>query len=205
MYCWYGYTKQSAKQAHQSPCGQYNPQYTEYPKEEDKRHAKTINKIIYADFLTMPQPFSCCDRDPMPQRISGHDRDPIKSYTDKIQYHKPCGYSYMIIGLDADYSKPAFLYYGPNAGEHILESMVTDESDVLQKLNEMKPMKLMKEQWRQFDCTTDCHICEKLLKDDKVHVHCHLVGDFCGAAHNACNLYLNFKSRIRMFCIIYAL
>lgn len=33
-----------------------------------------------------------------------------------------------------------------------------------------------------------CHICEKELNDDKVLDHCHLTGEYRGAAHNRCNL-----------------
>ena len=38
---------------------------------------------------------------------------------------------------------------------------------------------------------TQCHICEKELGEDKVIDHCHLTGNYRGAAHSECNL--NYK------------
>ena len=35
---------------------------------------------------------------------------------------------------------------------------------------------------------TICHLCTKPLEDDKVRDHCHITGNYRGAAHNACNL-----------------
>ena len=47
------------------------------------------------------------------------------------------------------------------------------------------------EEQREYDSATTCHICsEKFLNDEdpKVRDHCHIMGDFRGAAHNSCNL-----------------
>ena len=194
LYCLYGYTTRKLKQDHQPICGQYDPQYIEYPKGEAKWLKFTgifkqlrIPYVIYADFETMPQP------------ISGCNRDPINSYTEKRHYHEPCGYSYTVVGLDADHSKPAVVYRGPDVIDHFLEDMVKEESEILQKLNEIKPMKLTPEDWRQFYRARDCHICQKPLKGRRVRDHCHVTGAFRGAAHNTCNINYNFKKRIPVF------
>lgn len=39
----------------------------------------------------------------------------------------------------------------------------------------------------QFKQATNCWICDKLLKDDKVRDHCHFTGKYRGAAHFKCN------------------
>ena len=36
--------------------------------------------------------------------------------------------------------------------------------------------------------STDCHICNKELGEDRVRDHSHLSGKFRGAAHDVCNL-----------------
>ena len=41
---------------------------------------------------------------------------------------------------------------------------------------------------RSFANTTICHMCTKPLGDDKVRDHCHITGNYRGAAHNECNL-----------------
>ena len=52
-------------------------------------------------------------------------------------------------------------------------------------------MRITREQERDFHFETVCHICEKLLNNDRVRDHCHLTGRYRGAAHNQCNL--NYK------------
>ena len=39
-----------------------------------------------------------------------------------------------------------------------------------------------------YDNSTLCHICNKELGEDRVRDHCHLSGQFRGAAHEVCNL-----------------
>ena len=46
-----------------------------------------------------------------------------------------------------------------------------------------------------YDNSTDCHICNEELSDDRVRDHCHLFGKFEGAAHEVCNL----KYKVRTF------
>ena len=44
--------------------------------------------------------------------------------------------------------------------------------------------------WKDFNESTKCWICQKEFKEDdeKVRDHCHFTGRFRGAAHNSCNL-----------------
>ena len=39
-----------------------------------------------------------------------------------------------------------------------------------------------------YDNSTNCHICDEELGEDRVPDHCHLSGKFRGAAHKVCNL-----------------
>ena len=48
-----------------------------------------------------------------------------------------------------------------------------------------------KEDAKNYNAATICHICGGELGKDKVRDHCHLRGNFRGAAHNECNL--NYK------------
>ena len=52
-----------------------------------------------------------------------------------------------------------------------------------------KPMLLTATESQSFiNHTITCHICTKPLEDDKVRDHCHITGNYRGAAHNECNL-----------------
>ena len=46
-----------------------------------------------------------------------------------------------------------------------------------------------------YDNSTNCHICNEELGEDRVRDHCHLSGKFRGAAHEVCNL----KYKVRTF------
>ena len=45
--------------------------------------------------------------------------------------------------------------------------------------------------WKEFYNTKECSICHESLDKVKVRDHCHLTGEYRGAAHNSCNL--NYK------------
>ena len=54
-----------------------------------------------------------------------------------------------------------------------------------------KPLILSKEEEKEFQSATLCHICEEKFsteKKSKVRDHCHFTGKYRGAAHNNCNL-----------------
>ena len=42
---------------------------------------------------------------------------------------------------------------------------------------------------------TTCYICTNLLREDKVRGHCHITGNYRGAAHNECNLNYGIKPK----------
>ena len=46
-----------------------------------------------------------------------------------------------------------------------------------------------------FNNATACHICTKLLGDDKVLDPCHITGNYRGAAHNKCNLHYRMNPK----------
>ena len=49
---------------------------------------------------------------------------------------------------------------------------------------------MTREDWLAFRTAVTCHVCDKPLAGDSVHDHCHISGEYRGAAHNACNLKL---------------
>ena len=45
-----------------------------------------------------------------------------------------------------------------------------------------------------YDNSTNCHICNEKLGEDRVHDHCNLSGKFRGAAHDVCNRKYKFPT-----------
>ena len=88
-----------------------------------------------------------------------------------------------------DFSRPLVSYRGEDAGEMFVrklqeeaEQLFQEYIDTPQQLLELTDAKL-----HSFHTTTNCHRCNQLLGGNKVHDHCHIVGNNRGAAHR-CNL-----------------
>ena len=56
---------------------------------------------------------------------------------------------------------------------------------------------MSKEEEHLFQQSNSCWICEKLIDNDdkKVRDHCHVTGNFRGAAHWSCNINLQFTKK----------
>ena len=57
-------------------------------------------------------------------------------------------------------------------------------------------MRMTREDWLAFRTAETCHVCDKPLESDSVRDHCHITGEYRGAAHNACNLKLRLNPSI---------
>lgn len=69
-----------------------------------------------------------------------------------------------------------------------LEQLAFHVNDVI--YTNVSMSKLSKEQRKEFDDATQCHVCEKPFAMDNTRVrdHCHLTGRYRGPAHQTCNL-----------------
>ena len=87
------------------------------------------------------------------------------------------------------------LYTKKNPDDDVSEKFIKCLVNLTHKIYEdyyqkPKPLILSKEEEKEFQSATICHICEKKLsmdKKSKVRVHCHFTGKYRGAAHNKCN------------------
>jgi len=80
---------------------------------------------------------------------------------------------------------------GENIGELFTELLELDIKNLYNKHKFSKAMKISASEQESFKAAEICHICERKLGNDRVRDHCHLTGDYRGAAHNNCNL--NYK------------
>ena len=140
--------------------------------------------VVYADFEAFPESISTCSP------------DDEESYTKQYQKHKPCSFSYYIKCSHDELFPPQLRQYtireqGENVGRIFVEKLESDIAEIYRKFRFKKNMRITKEEEQDFQKETVCHICENLLGDDKVRDHCHLTGEYRGAAHNRCNL--NYK------------
>ena len=57
------------------------------------------------------------------------------------------------------------------------------------------------EEENEFQAAVNCHICDEPLGVIRVRDHCHLTGNFRGAAHNECNLNFKYQMEQNRFFI----
>ena len=93
-------------------------------------------------------------------------------------------------------TEPPVEYRGPDAAEHLLKSLQEEESKVKGVLTDPKAMRMTREDWLAFRTAETCQVCDKPLEGDSVRSHCHITGEYRGAAHNACNLKLRLNPSI---------
>lgn len=148
------------------------------PKEGEKIQFKDYNRsmkvpfVMYADFECLLTPISTCNP------------SPIAPYTKKYQHHEATSYCLYTTRHDDQLEKP-ITYFGPDAAHHFvntIENESTRIADLYSKENKIPMNPLTEEEKRTVETVKNCHICNHLLKDDRVLDHDHLTGKFRGVA-----------------------
>ena len=158
---------------------------------------KNNNILKYNNFhKQQPVPFVIyADFEAITEKISGCQPNNNKSYTEAYQKHTDCGFGYKVVCCyDDKYSQPLKIYRGEKAVYTFLEYML-DEVKYCKKVIKKefnKPLKMTKEDEKEFNKAEECHICNIKYNDDdiKVRDHCHITGKYRGSAHQECNLKL---------------
>ena len=152
-----------------------------------KNHFKKLplSFVIYADFECFTLPINTCQP------------NPEKSFTQSYQKHEPNSFCIYLKALDGSEKnfKP-ILYTKKNPDDDVSEKFIECVVKLTHKIykdyyQKPKPLILSKEEEKEFQSVTICHICEEKLSTDKkskVRDHCHFTGKYRGAAHNKCNL-----------------
>ena len=193
MYCLQCFSKEDVLTEHKNNCISINgKQAINMPEKGDKVYFKNHHKqlpvpfVIYADFEALTE------------KIQGCQPNNEKSYTEAYQKHTDCGYGYKVVCCyDDKYSKPVQIHRGENAIHKFMENMLEEVNWCKSKMKKHfnKPLKMTKEDEKDFQKAIKCHICDQQYtdKDIRVRDHCHITGRFRGSAHQDCNLKLRIK------------
>ena len=88
------------------------------------------------------------------------------------------------------------MYRGEDAAEKFARDLQQEAKQLCEEyLTTPKPMVYSMVNSVSFVNATQCYICTKQLGDDKVRDHCHITGNYRGAAHNECNLNYRIKPK----------
>jgi len=132
---------------------------------------------IYADFECFIKLIHCCEP------------NSLESYTNQYQRQEPSGYGYYIVSVTGECQYKSYTKQSEddNIGEMFIRSLERDIKKLYNKHKFPKKMKITASKQESFNNEEICHICEEKLNGDKVRDHCHLTGNYRGAAHNVCN------------------
>ena len=166
--------------------------------EEDK------NKLTFQNHhKQLPAPYTIyADFETLTTKVEGPELDPTKNNTQRTQHHEACSYSYIVVRCDGQ-TEPPVEYRGPNAAEHFLESLQEEDCKIKGMLADPKAMRMTREDWLAFRTVETCHVCDKPLEGDSVRDHCHITGEYRGAAHNACNLKLRLNPKTTSIPVVF--
>ena len=193
MYCLQCFSREDVLTEHKNNCISINGvQAIKMPEKGDKVYFKNHHKqlsvpfVIYADFEAITE------------KIHGCQPNNEKSYTEAYQKHTDCGYGYKVVCCyDDKYTKLVQIYRGENAVYKFMENMLEEVNWCKSKMKKHfnKPLKMTKEDEKDFQKAIKCHICDQQYtdKDIRVRDHCHITGKFRGSAHQDCNLKLQIK------------
>ena len=187
--CFGHFTKDYLLEKHISYCGNNETVLVKMPTKKNcilkfKHHFKKfpLPFVIYADFECFTVPVNSCQP------------NPEKSFTTTYQKHEPSGFCLHLKGV-VDNFKP-IVYTKKKPDEDISKKFIENVvklTHMIYKNYYQKPklLVLSKEEEKEFQSATKCHICEEKLSLDKksnLKDHCHFTGKYRGAAHNQCNL-----------------
>ena len=193
--CLHGYSREDLLEPHRPECrgiGQAAVRVEMLEEGKNKlafqNHHKQLSVpfIIYADFEALIT------------KVEGQELADMKSNTRKTQHHEACSYCYVVVRCDGQ-TEPPVEYRGPNAAEHFLKALQEEERKIKTVLANPKAMRMTREDWRTHNSATTCHVCEKPLEGD----HCHIIGKYRDAAHNACNLKLRLSPKTTTIPVVF--
>ena len=119
--------------------------------------------------------------------------NPEKSYTNQYHKHIPSGFCYHIKCFDDTlYSQQPVTFVkefnDDDVAQIFMDTLENNIKDIYKKFKFPKKMLMARHDKLVYDNSTNCHICNEELGEDRVLNHCHLSGKFRRAAHEVCNL-----------------
>ena len=151
-----------------------------------------LNKIILAPFKIYAD-FEC-----LLKKVNSGIHNDCFSYTFKYQDHILCSFAYKLVCIDDKYSKDVVLCRGKNAVYKFIQSIFNEYSYCrsVMKKHFNKNLIMSTQEEEQFERSEICWICGRLIENDKVRDHCHITGNYRGAAHWNCSINLKISKKL---------
>lgn len=189
------FSSQKILDIHKETCNSFKKQKVSLPKKGTKLVFNNKHKqlktpfVIYADFESI---LKKTDVQLMDQKTG--------PYTVKREEHVPCSFCIKTVCIDKSLNSEPILYRGTNTEKvmkKFFKALKHESERIVKILNAPKPMNLTMEEELNYLNSEKCYICNEEYTDKnyKVRDHCHLTGNYRGAAHKTCNLTLRDKQK----------
>jgi hypothetical protein len=130
--------------------------------------------------------------------------------TNKNQHHQVCAIGFKVVSTSPtiDWPYEHIIRHNENEPpvmEQFLKRLLEVETEILQELFDIRKLIMTDDDQAKFDGATECYICKRPWVDNpdentrKVRDHCHITGQFRGAAHANCNLQMQADYKIPVF------
>ena len=159
------------------------------------QHMMKAPYVVYADTEAIIKPTTSPNTD---------------SNTVHTSTHIPCSFSYVVVRSDGKVISEK-LYRGEDCMDVFFQQLEDELEEIRKDLKNARPLEMTKEEQEAYNNTGKCWICDgpfRSYKDGdchglwKVKDHCHITGQYRGAAHSKCNQQLRidpFRTPIPVF------
>ncbi len=179
--CFSSYTTEENLYTHRKHCMEHDYQKVKLPSQKTKwLKFKDFQKQIAIPFVIYSD-FECYLEKITDVQYKGTDEqgNPIPKRQQKIEVHKPSGYSYVIVSNVPGYKPKKTLYRGEDCVNKFVDALVQESKWILNILKTSKPMVFTKDDQLRHDAAKHCHICGFDLPEKlKVRDHCHFQGTY---------------------------
>ena len=111
-------------------------------------------------------------------------------YTKLYQKHIPNSIGAKLVCIDNKSTLQTIIFAGKGCINKFIKWIFTQQERINQIIKEPfnKKLKMTIEDKHNYQNSQDCWICNEKLNKNKVRDHCHITGNYRGAAHSQCNL-----------------
>ena len=123
------------------------------------------------------------------------------SNTTQTSEHVPCSFAYVIIRSDGRVHSEQ--YRGEDCMDVFFQWLEEELVEIREDLKTVRPLEMTQRDWDKHKTAETCWVCDgpfRPYKDGdrhglwKVKDHCHITGEYRGAAHSKCNLLLRINA-----------
>ena len=150
------------------------------------QHLMKAPYVIYADTESIVKPT---------------DNPNTDTNTVQTSEHVPCSYFYIVVRSDGEVTNMS-TYCGEDCMDVFFQQLEDELEEIRKDLKNARPLEMTHRDWETHHAATECWICDGPFKDYhrgdtggmwKVVDHCHITGEYRGAAHSKCNLLLRIE------------